>query len=108
MEFRVLGPLEVHDGAGAVPIRAAKERALLLILVLHANEVVASEQLIDRLWGERPPDSAANVLQTYVSHLRRLLGRGSIVTRAPGYLIRLDPGQLDRDRFPALVADARG
>ena len=78
MEFRVLGPFEVAgEGSEVLPVRAAKERALLLLLLLHANEVVSAERLIDELWGERPPESAANVLQTYVSHLRRLLEPGS-------------------------------
>ena len=95
-------------------MRAAKERALLLLLILHANEVVSAERLIDELWGERPPESATNVLQTYVSHLRRLLEPGTrprenglIVTRSPGYLLRLAPGQLDLHRFETLVAEAR-
>jgi DNA-binding SARP family transcriptional activator/ABC-type transport system substrate-binding protein len=115
MEFRVLGPFEVaREGSEVVPLRAAKERALLLLLLLHANEVVSAERLIDELWGERPPESAANVLQTYVSHLRRLLEPGTrprdnglIVTRSPGYLLRLAPGQLDLNRFETLVAEAR-
>jgi DNA-binding SARP family transcriptional activator len=115
IEFRVLGPFEVaREGSEVLPVRAAKERALLLLLLLHANEVVSAERLIDELWGERPPESAANVLQTYVSHLRRLLEPGTrpredglIVTRSPGYLLRLAPGQLDLHRFETLVAEAR-
>ena len=115
MEFRVLGPLEIlDDSGGVIPVRAPKERALLLSLLLHANEVVPSERLVDELWGEQRPESAANVIQTYVSHLRRLLqpdkargGHGLIVTRSPGYLLRLEPGAMDRDRFEALVAEAR-
>jgi DNA-binding SARP family transcriptional activator/ABC-type transport system substrate-binding protein len=115
IEFRVLGPFEVAgEGSEVLPVRAAKERALLLLLILHANEVVSAERLIDELWGERPPESAANVLQTYVSRLRRLLEPGTrpreselIVTRAPGYLLRLAPGQLDLHRFETLVAEAR-
>ncbi len=115
IEFRVLGPFEVAgEGSEVLPVRAAKERALLLLLILHANEVVSAERLIDELWGERPPESAANVLQTYVSHLRRLLEPGTrpsenglIVTRSPGYLLRLAPGQLDLHRFETLVAEAR-
>ena len=111
MEFRVLGPFEVVDEElGVVPLGAAKERALLALLVLHADEVVSSERMIDELWGERPPESAANVLHTYISHLRRTLepGRrrgvdGLIVTRPPGYLLRLEPGQLDLHRFEELV-----
>ena len=115
MEFRVLGPLEILDDAGGViHLRPAKERALLLGLLLHANEVVSSGRLIEYIWGEQQPESAANVIQTYVSHLRRLLQPGQprnnhdlILTRAPGYLLRLEPGQLDRDRFETLVAEAR-
>ncbi len=115
MEFRVLGPLEIlDDSGGVVHLRAAKERSLFLSLLLRANEVVSSERLIDDIWGEQRPESAANVIQTYVSHLRRLLqpGRPStnhelIVTQPPGYLLRLEPGQLDRDRFETLVTEAR-
>ncbi len=115
IEFRVLGPFEVAgEGSEVLPMRAAKERALLLLLILHANEVVSAERLVDELWGERPPESAANVLQTYVSHLRRLLEPGTrprenglIVTVSPGYLLRLAPGQLDLHRFETLVAEAR-
>ena len=115
MEFRVLGPLEIlDDSGGVVHLRAAKERSLFLSLLLHANEVVSSGHLIEDIWGERRPESAANVIQTYVSHLRRLLQPGRqgadhelILTRQPGYLLRLEPGQLDRDRFEALVAEAR-
>ena len=115
MEFRVLGPFEVVDEElGIVPLGAAKERALLALLVLHADEVVSSERMIDELWGERPPESATNVLHTYISHLRRTLepGRrrgveGLIVTRPPGYLLRLEPGQLDLHRFEELVHEAR-
>jgi predicted ATPase/class 3 adenylate cyclase/DNA-binding winged helix-turn-helix (wHTH) protein len=115
VEFRVLGPLEIlDDSGGVVHLRAAKERALLLSLLLHANEVVSSGSLIDDIWGEQRPESAANVIQTYVSHLRRLLqpgqprtNNGVILTRTPGYLLRVEPGQLDRDRFDALVAEAR-
>ncbi len=115
MEFRVLGPFEVVDEElEVVPLGAAKERALLALLVLHADGVVSSERMIDELWGERPPESAANVLHTYISHLRRTLepGRrrgvdGLIVTRPPGYLLRLEPGQLDLHRFEELVQEAR-
>ena len=114
MEFRVLGPLEIlDDSGGVVHLRAAKERTLFLSLLLRANEVVSSERLIDDLWGAQAPESAANVIQTYVSHLRRLLQPGQpstnhvIVTQAPGYLLRLESGQLDRDRFETIVAEAR-
>ena len=115
MEFRVLGQLEIlDDSGGVVHLRPAKERALLLSLLLLPNEVVSSGSLIDHIWGEQRPESAANMIQTYVSHLRRLLQRGwphtsngVILTRTPGYLLRVEPGELDRDRFDALVAEAR-
>jgi predicted ATPase/class 3 adenylate cyclase/DNA-binding SARP family transcriptional activator len=115
VEFRVLGPLEVlDDSGGVVPLGAAKERALLLILILRANEVVSSGRLIELVWGERRPESAAKLIQTYVSHLRRLLAPGQrhgnhglILTRPSGYLLRIEPGQLDLERFEALVAEAR-
>ena len=77
MEFRVLGPLEIlDDSGGVVHLRAAKERSLFLSLLLHANEVVSSGRLIEDIWGERRPESAAKVIHTYVSHLRRLLQPG--------------------------------
>jgi DNA-binding SARP family transcriptional activator len=83
MEFRVLGPLEAVADGRVVALDAAKPRALLAILLLHANEPVASDRLIDDLWAGRPPATAAKVLQTYVSQLRKALGNEVIVTR-PG------------------------
>jgi DNA-binding SARP family transcriptional activator len=106
MEFGILGPLEVRDGGRLVPIRGARQRALLTILVLHANEVVASGRLVDLLWGDRPPKSAAKALQVHIVQLRRLLGRGVITTQAPGYAVRIAAGQLDLERFRGLVAEA--
>ena len=95
MEFRILGPLVVHDDEGRpIEVGAGRPRALLAALILHANEVVASDRLIDDLWGERPPRTAAKALQGYVSQIRRVLDRpgggdGTILTRAPGYMLRL-------------------
>ena len=85
MDFRVLGPLEAVADGRVVALDAAKPRALLAILLLHANEPVASDRLIDDLWAGRPPATAAKVLQTYVSQLRKALGRDVIVT-GPGGL----------------------
>jgi DNA-binding SARP family transcriptional activator len=107
MQFRILGPLEVADGQGAISFDAPKHRALLAILLLHANEVVSGDRLIDELWGERPPATATKVLQTYVSQLRKALGRDLIVTQPPGYLIRVEDGALDAERFRRLTDDAR-
>ena len=81
MEFRILGPLEVVDGEQPVVLRKGKECALLTYLVLHANEVVPSERLIDELWDERPPPTAPKILQNAVSHLRKALGDGRLLTR---------------------------
>src|SRR4029078_2494825 len=96
VEFGVLGPFEVvHEELGIVPLGAAKARALLALLVLHADEVVSSERMIHELWGDRPPESATNVPHTSTSHLRRTLEagwrrgvEGLTVTRPPGYMLR--------------------
>ena len=88
-----------------------RRRALLAVLLLHANEVVSSDRLIDELWGERAPATAPKILQSYVSQLRKALadeGGGSIlVTRSPGYALQLEPGELDADRFVTLLAKGR-
>src|SRR5262249_48040711 len=73
LEFRFLGPLQVTANGGSLPLGGAKQRAVLALLLLHANEVVSTDRLIDELWGEAPPASAANMLQGYVSHLRKTL-----------------------------------
>ena len=107
MEFRVLGPLEVFEGGRVVAIGAGKRRSLLALLVLHANEVVPAERLIDELWGGRPPGTAANALQVYVSQLRRELAVGSgrvLLTRANGYVLEVARGDLDVWRFEDGVA----
>ncbi len=107
MEFRILGPLEVivagHDVAPARP----KQRALLALLLLRANEVVSSEELLDALWGDTPPDTAPTALHGHVSALRKLLGAGAIETRPPGYVLRVRPEQIDLRRFELLVDEAR-
>ena len=90
LDFRVLGPLQVAANGTSLPLGGAKQRAVLALLLLHANEVVSLDRLIDELWGESPPDSAANIVQGYVSHLRKALepgrGRGEhelLVSRRP-------------------------
>jgi DNA-binding SARP family transcriptional activator/DNA-binding beta-propeller fold protein YncE len=112
MEFRILGPLEVCEDGRPLPLGGGRQRALLALLLLHRNEVVATERLIDELWGERPPETVAKVLQGYVSQLRRVLEHDGgeprrLLTRPPGYLLRLEPGELDAERFEQLVAQAR-
>ena len=105
MEFRVLGPLEVHEGGRSLPIGRGKERALLALLLLHANEVVSKDRLIDALWGETPPPTAPTALQVSVSKLRKTLGPARIVTRAPGYSLELQPDELDLRRFERLASE---
>jgi len=107
MEFRILGPLEVSSELEAIPITAAKHRALLTHLLLHANEVVSTDTLVDALWGERPPVSARKLLQIYISQLRKPLGEAVLVTRAPGYLVAVEWSQLDRARFERLLAEGQ-
>jgi DNA-binding SARP family transcriptional activator len=108
VEFRILGPLEVRDGDRLVPLGGARQRAVLALLLTRANEVVSRDWLIDELWGERPPESAVNVLQTYVSHLRKALSVERLLTRTPGYMIRVDRDELDLYRFEDLATEADG
>jgi predicted ATPase/DNA-binding SARP family transcriptional activator len=110
MEFAILGPLHVGALQGGLELKAPKHRALLAMLLLsYRDDAVPSERLIDVLWGEEPPATATKALQVYVSQLRRALGPGNpIVTRPSGYAIRLEPGQLDLERFETLVVHARG
>jgi DNA-binding SARP family transcriptional activator len=108
MEFRILGPLEVVDDGRPVSIRRGKEQALLAFLLLHANEVVPSGRLIDVLWDERPPPTASKILQNAVSHLRKQLGDGRLLTRDPGYILRVEKDELDAQRFEQLAQEGRG
>jgi YVTN family beta-propeller protein len=108
MEFRILGALEVReDGTRPIPLGAGKQRAALAILLLHANEVVTTERLIDELWGESPPKAARKALHVYVARLRKALGSERIRTHGPGYLVELAPGELDLHRFEHLVQAGR-
>ena len=105
--FRILGPLEVVTEGRVVRLDAAKPRALLAILLLHANEPVPRDRLIEELWAGRPPSSAAKILQTYVSQLRRAFGRDVIRTVSSAYELRADAGSFDLLRFEQLVGSAR-
>jgi DNA-binding SARP family transcriptional activator len=108
MEFRVLGPLEVVEDGRAISLGGTKQRALLAALLFRANETVSTDTLIDELWGESPPATAPKALQVYVSALRKELGSDRVLTQTPGYLLRLDPVDLDLARFEHLVGAARG
>ena len=111
MDFRILGPLEVHRRGRPVALGGPKQRALLALLVLHAGETVSADRLIDELWGERPSPSARNSLQALVSRLRRVLDDPDeaprIATRPAGYVLDVAPDELDLRRYEGLCAEGR-
>ena len=108
MEIRILGPLEVTDGTRVLEVGGLRQRALLARLAVAANRVVAVDSLVDELWGPEPPAGARQALQAQVSRLRKVLGDADrLVARAPGYVLRLGPDELDTARFEALLAQAR-
>jgi peptide/nickel transport system substrate-binding protein len=125
MDYRILGPLEASDGDRPITLGGEKQRALLAVLLLHAGEVVSADRLIDDLWGERVPAASHNALQVHVSRLRKALDRngagqpntgadasntasaGVVVTRGHGYVLRVEPGELDLDRFRLAVETGR-
>src|SRR3954471_19815824 len=108
MEFGILGPLEVRREGRAVAIGGAKPRAVLAVLLLHANEPVSADRLALALWGEEAPADAIKTVQVHVSRLRTVLGsRELITTTAAGYRLRVVAGELDSQRFEELTADGR-
>jgi DNA-binding SARP family transcriptional activator len=107
MEFRLLGPLEVESEGRTIAIGPAKERALLALLLLARGRPVATERLIDAVWADNPPETAAKSIQVYVAHLRKALGNERIRTRERGYELVLQPGETDVERFDELVGRAR-
>src|SRR3954453_6377072 len=102
MEFRILGPLEVLRDGRTLDLGGHKQRALLAALLLDAGRVVSLDRLVDMLWGGDPPPTATASLQNFVAQLRKALGPDVIETRPPGYVIRLEPEQLDAARVRAL------
>ena len=109
VEFRLLGPLEVIGDKGeAIVIGTGRQRALLALLILRANELVSSERLVDELWGASPPATAPKMLHNQVSALRQALGRnGRLETRGSAYRLNVGPDERDLDRFEGLVARGR-
>jgi predicted ATPase/DNA-binding SARP family transcriptional activator len=107
MDFRILGPLEVLEGGRRLSLGGHKQRALLAVLVMNANEVVSSDRLIEALWDDEPPDRARKALQVLVSQLRKAIGKERLETRAPGYRLGLDPDELDLERFQRLMTEGR-
>src|SRR5439155_1645879 len=109
MEFRLLGPVEpVDDDGRKVPLDRKQVRALLAFLLLHANEIVSSDVLIDALWGSAPPRAVKASLQNSVARLRTALGDGVLLSPpGGGYMLRVDPERFDLARFERLVEEAR-
>jgi DNA-binding SARP family transcriptional activator len=107
MEFRILGPLETWNEGREVSLGGPKQRALLAALLLRANEVVPADRLIDELWGEDSPEDAPTALRVNVSRLRKALPQDVLTTRSPGYVVRVEPDELDLHRFERLVDEGR-
>ena len=107
VEFRILGPLELVEDGRPVDVGGAKQRTLLAVLPLHRNRLVSTDELIDALWGERPPETAQKALQVYVSQLRKTLGKDRVLTRPRGYELVVGRGQLDADRFNTLASEGK-
>ena len=106
-DFRILGPLEVVDETGTLLLGGLKQRAVLALLLLEAPKAVSTDRLIDSLWAEQPPRTAATSLQNFISQLRKLLGADVLVTKPPGYALAITPDQVDLTRFRHLIATAR-
>ena len=107
MQFSILGALEVRDGDRTLSLGGPRERALLAFLLLHANEVVPADRLLDAVWGAELQGGRHSGLHVRISQLRKRLGPARIVTRPPGYLIEVKPGELDLDRFEQRTSEGR-
>jgi DNA-binding SARP family transcriptional activator len=107
IEFRILGPLEAVADGRSLALGGTKQRGVLALLLLEAGRVVSTDRLIEALWSGDPPATATASLQNFVSQLRKVLGAETIETRPPGYLIRVEAGQLDLARARRLVDEAR-
>src|SRR4051812_35518229 len=107
MEFRILGPLEAHNGERPVAIGQGRQRAVLVLLLLHRNAPVSSDRLIDALWEAHPPATVVTLVQGYVSKLRKMLGHDAIATGPAGYTLTVAPGSLDADVFVGLADEGR-
>jgi DNA-binding SARP family transcriptional activator/Tfp pilus assembly protein PilF len=110
LEFCLLGPVVVRRGAVALPVPRGRQRAVLAVLLLNAGRVVSVGEIAETLWGPASPPSASATVRNYVKRLRRVLGaadQSRILSRSPGYVIRVDPGELDVAEFEALFNGAR-
>jgi DNA-binding SARP family transcriptional activator len=110
MWFSLLGPLQVESQGTQRPVPAAKQRALLAALAVSANNVVPADMLAEAMWGGNAPPSKVDTTRTYVHRLRSSLGQeaGSrIVAQPPGYMLRVDPSEIDLLRFESLIKEGR-
>jgi DNA-binding SARP family transcriptional activator len=107
VKFAILGPLEVRHEERPLVVQRAQQRVLLLALLVSSNEVVSTDHLIEAIWGEDPPATAPTALHGHIYQLRKLLPADRLITRAPGYLLRVEPGELDTQQFDDLRAKAR-
>ena len=103
--YRLLGPLEADVDGREARLGGPKQRSTLALMLCHPGTVVPASRLTDGLWGEDPPASAANLVQGYVSGLRKALGRDAIETRGSGYVVRVAPDALDLQQFEGLAHD---
>jgi len=106
MEFHILGPLEVVENGTSLPLGGPRQRALLALLLLRANEPVSTDRLIDELWGADSPASGPTAVQNQIARLRKVLGADRVLTTQAGYAIRVEADELDLDRYGHLVAAA--
>src|SRR4051812_39729979 len=108
MQFGILGPVEARREGRALALGGVKPRALLAALLIHANEPVSADRLAVSLWGAEAPPAAVRTVQVYVSRLRKALGDDEVLSRtAAGYCLRVRAGELDAERFQALVQEGR-
>jgi DNA-binding SARP family transcriptional activator len=107
MKYGILGPLEVRDGERLVVLGSSQQRTVLALLLLEANRPVSVDRLAEALWGERSPRSAGAVVKNRVSQLRKLLPSAELRTEPSGYLLRVDPQELDLQRFERLAREGR-
>lgn len=108
MDFRLLGPVEVFEDNRSLALGGVKQRSVLAVLLMHANELVTIDQLIDEIWGGTPPATAAKNIQVQVSRLRKVLDSGRVTTGPGGYVLHLEPHESDVARFERLAAEAAG
>ncbi|MCP3974280.1 MAG: tetratricopeptide repeat protein [bacterium] len=110
MDVRILGPLEVWEGSEQLVLDSPRQRSILALLTIHANEVVSVDRIADELWGESPPESVQSTVRYHLSKLRSALGDAAVhvVTRSHGYLLEVAPEAIDVCRFEAAAGEGRG